>query len=155
MAPPGAAPGGAPPGAPAPQAQQGLQGGAPSFGVGFSPGGRVRVNMAGGGFHPMALYTAVVSGRGFEKPRMMGLGFLGLSVLFFVVNMILIYAIRIYFPYFWALVPLFGWAGFWMAVTGQPLTQADGSPSPMWGRIGLAVCLALGLFGGIGMFFFF
>jgi hypothetical protein len=142
-----------PPGAAPPQ-QQGLQGGAPNFGVGMGPGGRVRVSMGGGGFHPQALITAVTTGRGFEKPRMMGLGFVGLSVLFLVVNLILIFAINIYFPYFWALVPLFGWSGMWMLVTGQPLASQDGTPAPMWGRIGLGACLVVGLLSGIGMIFF-
>src|SRR6185503_8394604 len=124
----------------------------PTFGVGMAPGGRVRVSM-GGGFHPMALVKAVVSGEGFEKPRMMGLGFVGLSTLFFIGNMILIFVANLYFPYFWALVPLFGFAGWWMVITGQPQTTPDGTPAPMWGRIGLAACLVLGLLGGIGMIF--
>jgi hypothetical protein len=126
----------------------------PNFGVGFSPGGRVRVSMGGGALHPRALYEAVATGRGFDKPRLMGLGFVGLSTLFFVVNLILMFAVRIYFPYFWGLVPLFGLAGWWMVITGQPKTTADGSPCPMWGRIGLAACLALGLLSGISMVFF-
>ena len=126
---------------------------APSFGLGMGPGGRVRINMSGGGFHPMALYSAVVSGKGFDKPRLMGAGFVGLSIAFFVVNLILMYGVHIYFPYFWALVPLFGMAGWWMVITGQPKMNEDGSPCALWGRIGLGVCLALGLLSGIGMIF--
>jgi hypothetical protein len=109
--------------------------------------------MAGGDFHPMALYRAVASGTGFHKPRLMGGGFLGLSIAFFAVNVVLMYVLHIYFPYFWALVPLFGMAGLWMLITGQPQTTEDGSPCVMWGRIGLAACLAVGLLGGVGMIF--
>jgi hypothetical protein len=138
------------PGAP-PQgfgAQQGIQG--PSFGLGVSPGGRLNVSM-GGDFSKRALYDAVIGGKGFGKPRVMGLGFVGLSLFFFIVNTLLMVVAHVYFPYFYFLVPPFFWGGLWLLVTGQPARREDGQKAPMWTRAGLGASLLFGIVGGIFM----
>ncbi len=125
----------------------------PSFGVGVGPGGRLRVNYAGGDFHPGSLWRAVVSGKGYHKPRLFGGALLGLAVVFAVINYILLAVLDFGYPYFVALVPPFFLGGLWMVIAGQPLATQDESPSPMWGRIGLAVGLGLGLAGGLVLVF--
>jgi hypothetical protein len=121
----------------------------PSFGFGVSPGGRVRVRFGGGDFSPNSLWKAVISGRGYHKPRLFGLSLFGLGVVFLVVNLALIYLVNFGYPYFVALVPPFCLGGLWLLVTGQPAATPDESPAPMWGRLGLGALLALGLVGGI------
>jgi hypothetical protein len=138
---------GQPPGAPQ-QAQPGVAG--PNFSLGVGPGGRLRVGM-GGDFTKEALYNAVIGGYGFGKPRMMGAGFMGLSILFFIVNTLLMVVAHIYFPYFYFLVPPFWWAGLWLLVTGQPARRDDGQKAPMWTRAGLGAFLLFGVLGGIFM----
>ena len=126
----------------------------PSFGgLGVGPGGRLRVGFHMGDFSPTNLFSAVVSGKGFPKPRIMGLMMMGLSVAIFVVNTLLIMVAHIYFPYFYGLVPILWWGGIFMAITGQPQTRDDGGLAPMWSRIGLGAALAFGVLGGLVMVF--
>lgn len=173
--PPGA-PYGAPPGAPpgmqgaAPYGQPGGYPGAPPYGqpggpppqqqgnmgfgiAGIGPGGIPRISVRTGDYHPNKLFKAVVSGEGYEKPRMFGITLLALSIAFGVVNGILIFVLHLYYPYLYILAGPLWWAGWWMLIFGHPKATADGSPAPMWGRIGLGVCLAFGLLSGLSMSF--
>lgn len=134
-----------------PPQQQGGGIGVGFGGVGF--GGMPRINVSTGDYHPSHLWKAVIKGEGFAKPRLFGLVMLGLSIVFTIVNMILIFVLHLYYPYLYTLAAPLGWAAWWMIITGQPRLTQDGSPSPMWGRIGLAVCLVIGLLAGIYMIF--
>ena len=149
---PGAYPGAAPygqPGQPPPQQQGNL-----GFGIaGIGAGGIPRINVRTGDYHPNKLFRAVVSGEGYEKPRMFGLTLLGLSIAFAVINGILIFVLHLYYPYLYILAGPLWWAGWWMLIFGQPKSNPDGSPAAMWGRIGLGVCLAFGLLSGLSMSF--
>jgi hypothetical protein len=114
--------------------------------MGFSMGGGgVRIKWEGGDFSVEALQRAVVEGQGFQKPRFMGAVLLGLSVLFIVGNMALIFVLNRYYPYLYGLAAIFLFGGTWLLITGQPGANEDGSPAPMWGRIGLGVAMALGV----------
>jgi hypothetical protein len=147
--PPGApgAPGfGQQPGQPPPQ-----QGGGMNFGVGgLGPGGLPRIKVNVGDYHPNKLFKAVVSGEGYEKPRMFGLVMVGLGFVFVVVNVILMF-IHIYYPYLYALAGPLWWGGWFMLIFGQPKAPPDGSKAPMWGRIGLGACLGIGILVGVLM----
>ena len=96
------------------------------------------------------MFAAVVTGQGFDNPRKLGIMMLVAAVVFSIVNSILIFVVRISFPYFYALAAIFFWSGAWLAITGQPKANADGSPAPMWARIGLGVTLALGALSCLG-----
>lgn len=139
------------PGAPPPQQQQG---GGFSVGMGgFGPGGIPRVKIGEGDFNPNKLWKSVVTGEGYAKPRLFGLAMFGLAIALTVVNTILVLVVHIYYPYFYSLGAILGWGGFWMLVTGQPKAQDNDGKAPMWGRIGLAACLAMGVIQGILMIF--
>jgi hypothetical protein len=132
----------------APQ-QQGMQ-----VGIGgFGPGGIPRINFSGGDFSPTKIVNVIVKGDGYESPRKMGALFIGAAMAFYVVNTVLIFALHLYYPYFYSLGAIIWWAGWWLLIFGQPRKTADGTPSPMWGRIGLAVCLAFGLLSALGTAF--
>jgi len=119
--------------------------------VGIGPGGMPRINVRTGDYHPNKLFRAVVSGEGFANPRMFGLTLLGLGIVFGIINAILLFVLNIYFPYlYWLAGPLW-WGGWWLVIFGQPRTTQDGSPAPMWARIGLGVCLVFGILSGITM----
>jgi hypothetical protein len=118
--------------------------------LGYGAGG-LRVGMSGGDFSPGRIFSAIFKGEGFHKPRLMGAGFMGLAIVFLVVNTVLIYALHLYYPYFYGLVPPFFWAGFWMLILGQPRATQDGSPSPLWARIIIGAAFILGLLAGVGM----
>ncbi|MGH7296948.1 MAG: hypothetical protein ACRELB_18560 [Polyangiaceae bacterium] len=141
------------PGAPGygqPGAQPGQPQGNMGFGIaGIGPGGIPRISVRTGDYHPNKLFKAVVSGEGYDKPRMFGLTLLALSIVFAVVNGILIFILHLYYPYLYILAGPLWWAGWWMLIFGQPKASADGTPAPMWGRIGLGVCLAFGLLSGL------
>ncbi len=169
--PPGAAPGyGAPPpgapgapmapyGAPQPPATQpgqpppqGIQG--PSFGIGgIGRGGMPRIKVGEGDFSPDKLWKAVATGQGYDSPRKMGIMMVGLAVALMVVNLVLMLVLHRYYPYFYSLGAVIWWGGLWMLITGQPRATPDKSPAPMWGRIGLAAFLVVGILVGIGMIF--
>ncbi len=142
---------GAPPGQMAPPPQQ-QQGGGMNFGLaGVGPGGIPRIKVSVGDYHPNKLFSAIVKGHGFANPRMFGLVMLGISVGFGVLNAVLIFVVHIYFPYLLYLAGPLGWGGVWMLATGQPKATTDGSPVPMWARIGLGACLAVGILVGVGL----
>ncbi len=134
-----------------PAAQPGLTG--PTFGLGMGPGGNVRINMQGGDFSPTALVSGVMTGQGFANPRMLGLGLFALSLLFGIGNLILIFGLHYYFPYFLLLAGPFGWGGLFMAITGQPKKQENGAKAPMWSLAGLGGCLLFGFLLGVGSVF--
>lgn len=136
---------------PAQPQQQGLT--APQFGLGFGPGGNVRINMQGGDFSPGAIVSGVMSGQGFANPRMLGAGLFALSCLFGIGNLVLIYGLHYYFPYFLLLAGPFGWGGLFMAITGQPKKQENGAKAPMWSLAGLGGCLLFGFLLGIASVF--
>jgi len=156
MAQPGMAPQQQGFGAPQPgamgQPQQGMD--APKVGFGFNPGGGMRVNYQGGDFSLSALTEAVIGGKGFQKPRFMGVVLLGLAVAFIIGNIVLIRVLNYYFPYLYGLGALFLLGGVWLAAVGEPRATADGSPAPAWGRIGLGACLLVGLGLGAVMVFY-
>ncbi len=174
--PPQGAPYGAPPGAPAPygappggypqqpgaypQQQPGQppqqQGGMGGMGIGLGGigvGGIPRIKVSVGDYHPNKLWSAIISGEGLAKPRMFGLVMLGISIVFAVVNAVLIFVLHLYYPYLYIIAGPLWWGAWWMIIFGQPLATTDGSKSAMWGRIGLGVCLAMGLLAGLGMSF--
>jgi outer membrane receptor protein involved in Fe transport len=136
-----------------PGAPPGMPQGGPQFGLGFSPGGGVRVNFSGGQFSPQALMAGVMSDRGFESPRALGLPMLGLGILMLVANFVLIYVVHYYFPYFLPVGGILAMGGGWLVITGEPASRPDGSPAPMWGRAGLGACLLVGLLIGVGLIF--
>jgi hypothetical protein len=119
----------------------------PGIGLGMGAGGMPRVNLSGD-FNPRTLFKSVVSGEGFEKPRIVGLVFMALSIAFWVGNFVLIAILHIWFPYLVIISYPMGAGGFWLLVSGQPKRTADGSPAVMWGRIGLGIFLVLGILGG-------
>ena len=145
-------PGAAGYGQPGAQQQQGMQ--APQVGIGgFGPGGIPRINFSGGDFSPTKIMNVIVKGDGYESPRKMGALFIGAAMAFYIVNTVLIFALHLYYPYFYSLGAIIWWAGWWLLIFGQPRKTADGSPSAMWGRIGLAMCLAFGLLSALGTVF--
>jgi hypothetical protein len=138
-------------GQPAGQPQGGTQ--APQIGIGgFGPGGIPRINFKGGDFSPTKIVNVIVKGDGYESPRRMGALFIGAAMAFYIINTVLIFA-HLYYSYFYSLGAIIWWAGWWLLIFGQPRKTADGSPSAMWGRIGLAVCLAFGLLSAFGTAF--
>jgi hypothetical protein len=146
--------GGMPPqGAPPPQ-QQG--GGGMKFGLGpIGPGGMPRISIDHGDYSPKKLMTAVTTGQGFNAPRKMGAVMFAAAIAFAVLNFLLVLVLHRYYPYFNQLGSIFGWTGLWLLITGQPKATADGSPAPMWTRIGLAVCFAFGVLSAASMFFLY
>jgi hypothetical protein len=112
-----------------------------------------RIKVDAGDYHPNKLWSAVASGEGFAKPRVMGIAMVGLSIALTVVNTILVLFVHIYYPYLYSLGAVFWWAGLWLVITGQPKATGDGSKAPMWARAGLAAFLAIGVLMGIAMIF--
>jgi hypothetical protein len=127
-----------------------------NFGLaGVGPGGMPRIKVGVGDYHPNKLFSSIAKGEGYQNPRVFGLVMLGLSFAFGILNFVLIFVAHIYFPYFF--FPYFfylagplGWGGLWLVITGQPKATADGSPVPMWTRIGLGACLVIGILAGVG-----
>jgi hypothetical protein len=111
------------------------------------------VNLGGSDFSKDALMAAVVQGKGFESPRKVGGGMLGIGILLFILNSVLVFVLNIYFPYLYAIGAIFWWGGLWLLITGAPKRNPDGSPAPMWARAGLGACLLIGLLVGIGSIF--
>ena len=151
--PPGGYPGAPQQGGPmqgqAPQQQQ--QGIVPQFGVGgFGPGGMPRLNISGG-MSPSNLLGAVISGQGFAKPRLTGLGMIALSMVFGIANTVLVLVLHRYYGYLYSAGAILGWAGTFMLITGQPKQQADGSKAPGWARIGLYICFGIGVCVGVAL----
>jgi hypothetical protein len=125
-----------------------------SFGMGgIGPGGIPRIKVGVGDYHPNKLFNAVVKGEGYANPRMFGLVMLGISIAFAVINAVLIFVLHLYYPYLYILAGPLWWAAWWMIIFGQPRATQDGSPIPMWGRIGLGVCIVLGFLAGASMSF--
>ncbi len=106
------------------------QSGAPQMGVGFSPGGHGRINFAGGAFSPQNLIAAVTTGRGFDNPRAIALPMVGVGAAMIAANMVLVFVIHYYFPYFLPLGGILGMGGLWLLITGEPASRPDGSPAP-------------------------
>jgi hypothetical protein len=145
---PGAPPQGGYPGAPQQPQQQGV---VPNIGIGgFGAGGMPQLNFSGG-MSRGNLIAAVIGGQGFAKPRMMGLGLIGLSFVFGIANTVLVLVLHRYYMYLYSAGAIFGWCGTWMAITGQPKAQPDNSKAPMWGRAGLMVCFVIGTLVGIAL----
>ena len=141
------------PGAMQQQAPQ--AGGMPQFGVGgFGSHGMPRINVSGGDFSPAKLVGAITTGQGFEKPRKMGMIMVALAFALAIGNSVLVFVLHRYYPYLYSIGAIFWWAGWWLLVTGQPKHKADGTPAPMWARIGLAGCLVMGVLVGAAMCFF-
>jgi hypothetical protein len=125
------------------------------FGVaGIGANGIPRIKIDGGAFAPKKLMTAVVSGQGFESPRKMGAMMVGASFLLGVLNTILVLVVHIYYPYLYSLAAIFGWAGMWLLITGQPHVTADGSKAPMWTRVGLGAFFGIGVLAGVALCIF-
>jgi hypothetical protein len=127
-------------------------GGGMQFGVaGLGANGIPRIKVDGGAFAPKKLMAAVISGQGFESPRKMGAMMVGASVVFGVINTVLVLVAHIYYPYLYSLAAIFGWAGMWLLITGQPHTTPDGSKAPMWTRIGLGAFFGIGVLAGVAL----
>jgi hypothetical protein len=125
----------------------------PSFGIGgIGPGGIPRIKVGEGDFSPNKLWKAVATGEGYAKPRLAGLLMVGLAVALMIVNVILMFVVHIYYPYFYSLGAIIFWGGLWMVITGQPKAD-DSGKAPAWGRFGLAGCLVVGILVGIAMIF--
>ena len=127
-----------PPGAPAPNPQQ-PQG--PSFGH----GGGTSIKFDAGDMSPSNLIAGITSGTGFPAPRKLSLMMLGLGVVFLVANFVLIFVLRMYYPYLLGLAPIFLLGGGFMLATNEPRAREDGSKAPMWALGGLGVSLVIGL----------
>lgn len=132
------------PGMPAQQGTPGL-----SMGVAGWSGGMPRISVGTGDFSGAALVAAVTTGQGFENPRKIGAVAFGISFLLGVLNLVIIFALNRYYPYLFILAGPFGWGGLFLLITGEPLHRQDGSPAPGWARIGLGICLVIGLLAGI------
>jgi hypothetical protein len=120
-------------------------------GVGFGGMGAYgmpRIHVNTGDYHPNKLVNAVIKGEGYAKPRMFGLVMFALAIAFNIVNFVLIFVLHLYYPYLYMLSGPLGWAGLWMIITGAPRATTDGSKAALWGRIGLAACLAVGFLTG-------
>jgi hypothetical protein len=131
------------------------QGGGVGIGLGsMGAGGIPRLKVDAGDYHPRRLWSAVASGEGFAKPRMMGLMMLALAIAFAIGNAILMLVAHIYYPYLYSLSAVIWWGGVWLLVTGHPQATTDGSKAPMWARAGLAAFLVIGVLVGIAMCFF-
>jgi len=100
-----------------------------------------------------ALMGAVLHGRGFHSPRMLGVALIGLAVLLAIINTVTVFAFHWYYPYLYAIAAVIGWGGAWLLVTGQPAVSKDRSSPPIWGRIGLGASMFIGLLMGIGVIF--
>jgi hypothetical protein len=70
---------------------------------------------------------------------------LGLAIVFFVVNGVMVVALNRWYPYFVCVGTFMFWPALWLIITGQPRARDDGSAVPMWSRAGLAAFWALGL----------
>jgi hypothetical protein len=124
----------------------------PNIGLGaVGPHGMPRIKFGEGDFAPKRMVAAVTAGSGFDAPRRMGLLMVVLAVGLMIVNSVLIFVLRLYYPYFYSIGAIFFWAGLFMAITGQPKTIGDGTKTPMWTRIGLAAALVFGLLQGIAL----
>ncbi len=125
-----------------------------NFGLaGVGPGGIPRIKVGVGDYHPNKLISAVVKGQGYDNPRMFGLVMFGLSLGFTAFNFVLLLVAHIYFPYLLLLAGPLGWGGLFMILLGQPKTTPDGSPVPMWARIGLGASIGIGFLIGAAMCF--
>jgi hypothetical protein len=100
---------------------------------------------------PDALMGAVLGGKGFHSPRMLGGGMIGLSILLTIANVVYLLVSHRYYPYFYSVGAILGFGGFWMLVTGQPRANPDGSPAPMWARIGLGAACVFGILVGVAL----
>jgi hypothetical protein len=132
------------------------QGGMGGMGIGLGGvgvGGIPRLKVSVGDYHPNKVWSAIISGEGFAKPRMFGLVMLGIAIVFAIINAVLIFGLHLYYPYLYILAGPLWWGAWWMIICGQPKLTTDGSKSALWGRIGLGVCLAFGLAAGLGMSF--
>ena len=138
------------PGYGAPPQQPHQQSSVPQMGLSHD-GGNFRIHYDGGAFSPSAIVTAAATGKGFEKPRMMGLVLLGLAVAFTVANYALVMVLNYYFPYLYSLAAIFGWTAMFLVITGQPKAQPNGAQAPQWARWGLMACFAIGVLQGIAM----
>jgi hypothetical protein len=138
------------------QQQQQQQGGMGGLGIGIGGigvGGIPRIKVGVGDYHPNKLWSAIISGQGFAKPRMFGLVMLSIAIAFAVINAVLIFALHLYYPYLYILAGPLWWGAWWIIIFGQPRLTTDGTKAALWGRIGLGICLAMGLAAGLGMSF--
>ena len=125
-----------------PPPQQQPQG--PSFGH----GGGSRLKFDAGDMSPSNLIEGITSGKGFPAPRKLGLMGFGLGALFLIGNFVLIFVLRMYYPYLLLLAPPFLLAGLLMLASNEPRTREDGTNSPMWARAALGLAMLAGF--GIG-----
>lgn len=129
--------------------------GAPGLSMGIAgwSGGMPRVSVGTGDFSIEAMIAAVTTGQGFENPRKVGAAAFGIAFLLGILNMVIIFGLGRYFPYLFILAGPFGWGGLFLLVTGEPQHRNDGTQTPGWARVGLGVCLVIGLLAGIGSIF--
>ena len=135
----------------APQQQGGL--GGMNIGVGGFSGGMPNLQF-GGALSRGNLVAKIIGGQGFDKPRLTGAMLIGISFLFGIINTVLVLVLHRYYMYLYSAGAIFGWCGTWMLITGQPKAQPDGSKAPGWGRVGMFVCLGIGVLVGAALNFF-
>ncbi len=91
-----------------------------------------------------AIIAAVVHGKGFVKPRSLGLAFLGVSAIALVANFVTAYGLNRYYPFLALIAGVLPTAGLFLVATNQPRRGPPGTVAPLWARAGLAVSLLAG-----------
>ncbi len=96
----------------------------------------------------MSILSAVTAGEGFGRPRLSGLVYLGLSVACLLVGAGL--ATRGVLAYvLLPLGPVYALSGLWLAAVGAPEAVPRPQKPALWTRVGLGVCLGVGLAAGL------
>ncbi len=110
--------------------------------------GTVKGRFRAADLSPVSILSAVVVGEGFGRPRLSGLAYLGLSLGCFLIGFGMLTSGRLAYvivPF----VPIFAICGTWLLVVGQPEAVPRPQKVPLWARLGLGLCLAIGVTLGI------
>ncbi len=121
------------------------------MGIGLAgwSGGMPHISVGTGDFTAAKMIAAVTTGQGYENPRKVGAISFGIAFVLGMLNVIILFATHIYFPYLFIVAGPLGWGGLFLLITGEPQHRQDGSPAPSWARMGLGACLGIGLILGI------
>ena len=82
------------------------------------------------------------------KPRLGGLGIVGVGVLLLAINGYTLWSSDEYYPKLLVFSPIMLFAGAWLTVVGIPIDPQTGEPA-VWSRVGAGISAALGLLVGI------
>jgi hypothetical protein len=110
--------------------------------------GTVKGRFRAADLSPVSILSAVTMGEGFGRPRLSGLAYLGLSLGCFLIGLGMLASGRLAYvivPF----VPIFAICGTWLLVIGQPEAVPRPQKVPLWTRLGLGLCLAIG--GALGV----